>query len=182
MIHDAVLTHLQTELAHRLITLVAEDDPARAGVVKIGPLQGDPDPDVARISVELYENDPDDEIKGSGVSTTGNEWKDSVEDIECGGSITWNRRFTIKARCLLETTQEDLAAARRIASTVRSRIEKALLQTTFSGVHSEDEYVARGPFSQDIAGEMYQSGGPPDAYDFGLKIRFSLLTTQKVEV
>jgi hypothetical protein len=191
MIHDAVLEYLQTELTRIMITEVADlvdvngvhtTDPTKAGVVKLGPLQGDPDPDVARISIEIYENDPDQEIKGSGVSATSTSWQDKVEEVECGGGITWRRRFTIKARCLLESTQEDLIKTKRIASTVRSRLERGLLSLSFSGVTSEGEYVSRPVFSTDILGEMYQAGGPPDAFDYGIKVRFDILTTEIVEV
>ena len=79
-------------------------DPTQAGAVQIGPLQGNPDPDVARISVEIYENDPD-RIEGipSGSRST---WEDEVEEIECGGAITWLRRFSVKARCLFVNTRE----------------------------------------------------------------------------
>jgi hypothetical protein len=180
MIHEEILTYLQSNFQAVLIDSVVIDDIARVGVVKLGPLQGDPDPDQARISIELYENDPDNEIKGSGIGGMTGNWNDEVYEVECGGSITWSRRFTIKARCLLESSGEDLLAAKRIASTVRSRIEKSLLGLSFSGVESEDEYVARGPFSEDIASENVQAGGPPDSYDFNMKIRFTLLTTQKV--
>ena len=180
MIHEEILDYLQAALVTALIDSVVTDDPARVGVVKLGPLQGDPDPDAARISIELYENDPDNEVKGSGIGGMTWGWQDEVYEIECGGSITWIRRFTIKSRCLLESTGEELLAAKRIASTVRSRIERTLLGLSFSGVESEDEYVARGPFSEDIASETVQAGGPPDAFDFNIKMRFTLLTTQKV--
>lgn len=149
-------------------------------MVKLGPLQGDPDPDEARISVELYENDPDQEIKGSGISQSGEPWKDQIEEIELGGGITWKRRFTVKVRVLLEGTREDLENARRIASTVRSRVEKSILTMKFAGVESDGETVVMGPFSDDLNSEMLQAGGPPDAYDFFIKVRFEVLTTQLI--
>ncbi len=37
-----------------------------------------------------------------------------------------------------------------------------------------------GPFSDTILSEMVQAGGPPDAYDFFIKVRFEVLTTQLV--
>ncbi|MBN1452159.1 MAG: hypothetical protein JW963_14170 [Anaerolineales bacterium] len=183
MIHKSIMDYVKSRLERDLIERVSSDgnpvnDDTVAGVVKTGPLQGDPDPDVARISVELYENDPDQEIKGSGISQTSEAWQDRIEEIEIGGGITWRRRFTVKVRVLLEGTREDLDNARRIASTVRSRVEKSILQMRFAGVASEGEMVVMGPFSDDLNSEMLQAGGPPDAYDFFIKIRFEVLTTQ----
>ena len=179
-IHNLILNKLQSELTLNLITNIDAADIARAGIVKIGPLQGDPDPDVARISVELYYNDPEQTIKGSGFSKVANEWDDIVDEIEVGGSITWRRRFTVLCRCLLETSREDLLVAHDIASTVRSRIEKSLLKTKWNGVNTVDEYVSRGVFSEHMRSEVAQAGGPPDAYDIHIKIRFEVLTTEMV--
>ncbi|MGD0002885.1 MAG: hypothetical protein ABSE06_01505 [Anaerolineaceae bacterium] len=186
-IHEEILGAVQTALIKALITDVTyapEDnkpaDTAVAGVVKIGPLQGDPDPDTARISVELYDNDPDQTIRRSGTGAAPESWDDTIYEIECGGGVTWKRRFTVKARCLLEATQEDLEGARTVASTVRSRIEHALLSLSLSGVSSENEYVSRGVFSWSMRSEMVQSGGPPSSYDYLIKVRFEVLTSETV--
>jgi len=178
-IHEVVLNFIRDELEKSLITNIDDTDPAKAGVVKLGPLQGEPDPDAARISLEVYENDPDQEIKGSGLSISrGSTWEDTIEEIEIGGCVTWRRMFTVKARCLLVNTQEELDEARSIASTVRSRIEKCILGMKFNGLGTEDEYVSRGPISETLRGSMTQLGGP-GAYDYQIKIRFEILTTQK---
>ena len=176
-IHSLILNKVRDELEAALITAIPADDPTRAGVVKIGPLQGDPDPDAARISVELYYNDPDQTITGSGMGSAPEAWDDQVDEIECGAAVTWKRRFTIKARCLLESTGEDLAASHQIAAEVRSRIERALLLMKWN-VSTTDEYVSRGVLSESIRGQVVQAGGPPDAYDFHIKIRFEVLTTE----
>jgi hypothetical protein len=169
-IHDAILLKVQSSLTKTMITDLAPIggeavDDTQAGVIKIGPLLGDPDPDAARISVELYENDPD------------GGWDDRVGMIEIGGCTTWRRRFTVLARCLLESTREDLAGAKRIGSVVRSRIEKTLLGINFGSVVADDgEIVTRGAVSDSIFGSMNQGGGPPDAYDIHIKIRFEILS------
>ena len=150
-------------------------DVARAGAVLIGPIQDDPSPDSARISVTLHENDPDRLIKGSVTGMT-EDWSDEVDDIEIGGAVTYVRRFTLKARCLLVNSREDLDAARNIASTVRERCERTILSLPFTGITSGNEYVSRGILAEDFAGEMLQAGGP-EAYDYHIKIRFSILTT-----
>lgn len=179
MIHKTIMDCVKARLERDLLSSAGNDD-AAAGVVKLGPLQGDPDPDVARISVEIYENDPDQEIRGSGISTTDQPWKDEVAETEIGGGVIWRRRFTVKARVLLENSREDLENTRRIASTVRSRLERALLQMRFAGVESDGEAVVLGPLSENMTGEMLQAGGPPDAYDFFLKVRFEVLTAQQI--
>lgn len=185
MIHKAIMDYVKARLERDLITAVSSDgNPANEGTIpgaiKLGPLQGDPDPDIARISAEVYENDPDQEIKGSGISQTDRPWKDTIELVEVGGGITWRRRFTVKVRVLLESSREDLENARRIASTVRSRVERSLMRMSFNGVESEGEYVSLGPFSDELVSEMLQAGGPPDAYDFFVKIKFEVLTTQYI--
>jgi hypothetical protein len=183
-IHELVMNHLQDRLTQILIANVSDGtgrNGTRAGVIIQGPLQGDPDPDVARISVELYENDPDQEISGSGIGAAPINWQDQIEEVEIGGCLTWRRCFTVKIRCLMDTTQENLVQARRVASTVRTRAEHAILTTQFHGVQTEDgEFVSRGALSDDLISEMRQSGGPPDSYDFGIKIRFTILTTTGV--
>lgn len=176
MIHDAILQVVKDALQYSLIDGVDPDDDAIAGVIKLGDLQGDPDPDIARISVTLHENDPDGFISGmpTGMSE---KWSDEVDEWEIGGVVTWKRRFTVKARCLLDASKEDLATARQIASTVRERIEHALPRISFGSVSQNGEYVSRGITSDALKGEMLQSGGPPDSYDYFIKVRFEVLTT-----
>jgi hypothetical protein len=194
-IHNEVLDFLDAELTRTLLTEIVDipdpehagasgavikmTDPTKVGAIKIGPLQGDPEPDEARISVEIYANDPDKELK-TGLFASADAWEDQVLEVEIGGCMIWERRFTIKARCLLERTREEATQARRIASTVRSRIEKTLLKANFGSVHSEDETVIRGAFSADLNSETIQSGGPPDAFDYLIKIRFSILTSEQI--
>lgn len=164
------MNRTQAMLQAALIDNIDLADAAIAGVVKVGPLQGEPEPDTARISVCIYENDPDD--------FEGSEWQDRVMEVECGGVVTFERRFTIKGRMLLADTREELAAARSIASTVKERIEIALLKEQYVGVAAGNEYVARGPLADAIASNLRQGGGPPDAFDISFKIRFDILTTR----
>jgi hypothetical protein len=182
VIHDAILTTIRDALQAALIDDIPSDDQARAGVVFLGPLQGEPDPESARISVTLHENDPDIVYKPGSTGMTDS-WQDEVAEIECGAAITWKRRFSVKARCLLESSGENLASARTIASTLRSRIETALLGIPFNDIQAEGgEYVAKRILSDAIQGEMIQAGGPPDAYDYYIKVRFQVETTTGVTV
>jgi hypothetical protein len=175
-IHDIVLEHTRDALIAALITNIEEGDTALAGVVQIGPIQDEPAPDAARISVTLHENDPDRMIRGAVTGMT-EDWSDEVEQIEIGGAVTHIRRFTLKARCLLVDTREDIDGARNIASTVRDRCEACLLSLQFTGLVSGSEYVSRGILSDEFSGEMLQAGGP-EAYDYHIKVRFSILTTR----
>ena len=178
-IHDAIVNHVVEQLECALINDVPADDPARAGIVIPGPLQGDPDPDQARISVSVYENDPDGFFGKAGTSANSDGWNDEVAETECGGSAIWNRRFVVKARCLLVNTGEGRASARAIASTVRSRLENCLLNLRWGDIHDDEmgEYVSRGVIAESLQSEMVQAGGPPDAYDYHLKVRFEVQTT-----
>jgi hypothetical protein len=180
-IHDGILTKVQDELQEAMIDAIEPADATRVGVVKLGPLQGDPDPDDARISLTIHENDPDKFITGSVTGMSG-DWSDEVLFVEIGGATTWRRKFTVKCRCILEETQEDLLTAREVASTVRHRLERSLANISFNGLQVGDERVARGIVSSQLKGEMLQSGGPPDSYDYFIKFRFDLLTTTKESV
>ncbi len=177
-IHSQILDKIKDALQDAMIDNLLEDDQTRAGVVIIGPLQGTPNPVEARISVSIHENDPD-HFYGL-ASTTGidNPWYDIVYDEEIGGVTTYRRRFTVKARCLLESTGEDNFDAREIASTVRSRLEDTLSDIRFSGIEHNGERVTRGVNA--LHGEMVQAGGPPASYDFHIKMRFDVLTTTGV--
>jgi len=178
MIHNLLLTHIQAALQAALIDDVAAADPARASVIKLGYLQGDPEPDAARISIELHLNDPDD-IEGSGIESA---WQDEVVEVEVGAggpTATWRRCFTVKGRCLLVETQEDLDAALLITAIVRARLEAALATLSFAGVIADNgEFISRGVTATTLHGRIYQAGGPPDAYDFHIKVRFDVLSTQ----
>jgi len=177
-IHSEILDKLQTSLQAAMIDDLEADDPTLAGVVIVGPLQGDPDPLTARVSVTIHENDPD-HFYGLG-DTTGIDtpWHDEIYDEEIGGVKTYQRRFTVKARCLLESTGENLTETRAIASSVRSRLEDTLGDISFSGVSHNGERVTRGVSG--IHSEMVQAGGPPVSYDFHVKVRFDILTTTGV--
>lgn len=176
-IHDEILARLETRLRDLMIDDLTLDDDTRAGVVIQGPTQGEPEPDTARISITLHENDPDGFYGKAGASTLSSGWEDEIVEVECGGSVTWRRRFTVKAFCLFIDTGEDLPTARRIASTVRSRLEQAVLQTSFEGVYSGDEFVSKGPIAEGVQAEMVQAGGPPDSYGYHIKVRFEIETT-----
>jgi len=177
MIIDMIIDEAVSQLQDALIDSIPTDDVARAGIVTQGALQGEPDPDVARISVLVYENDPDRVYGNTGTGAMGGMWEDRVVIVECGGAVTWDRTFTVKARCLLVNTGEDKFAARDIASTVRKRIERAVLKFNFTGVRDDDEYVSNGIKQREVFGEMIQGGGPPDAYDYHIKVRFKVQTT-----
>lgn len=175
MIHYRIQERVKAILEHQLITLIPTADAARVGVIKLGDLQGEPDPDIARISLTLYENDPDSFIGGA-VTSTGKGWVDELFETEVGGVITMRRRFTVKGRCLLESSKEGLEAARQIASTVRQRTEDALHSINFGGINENGEYVS-SPILV-MPGEMLQAGGPPDSYDYLIKVRYEVLTTK----
>lgn len=178
-IHDAILGYVQAELTATMITAIAEDDPTLAGVVQQGPLQGKPAPDIARISVTIHENDPDRFFDNPATAMT-TDWSDEVAILETSQVITWRRRFTVKARCLLVRTKETKAEARTIASAIRSRVEDTLQDMDFTGITADSgEYVSRKAIAPSMKGEMVQAGGPPNSFDYHIKVRFDVLTTTR---
>lgn len=164
MITDTILQHLHNALEKALITDIPAGDPTRAGAVKIGALQGEPDVDEARISVEIYANDPD----------RPGEWEDEIIEFEIPRTAYWARRFAVSLRCLLVDTGEPLNEASRIASTLKARIEETLLLLDWTGVVSGTER-AIGVLEGQIYSLTAQSGGPGE-YDWSGKFLFEVQT------
>ena len=145
-------------------------------MVKLGDLQGDPDPDVARISITLHENDPDGFISGMPTGLSEN-WSDQVDEVEIGGVTTWKRRFTIKARCLLD------ASPRGAEQRPGYRLDCAHEDRA----RSAEDQLLRDPRGWGVRLPPYPDGrhqgrdaavgGPPDSYDYFIKVRFEVLTT-----
>jgi len=182
-IHTEIMDRVQEALDEALINNIPNTSPIKGGVVKQGSLQGDPDPDVARISVTVHENDPDRFFGSDNTSAFGSsEWEDEVDHVEIGGAITMKRRFTVKSRCLLVNSYESAADAQRVARSVRSRIEATILGIDWTSIQTEEEYVSRGAFAETLKSEMVQAGGPPDAFDFYIKVRFEVLTTRSISL
>lgn len=179
-IHQEILAKVLETLQFDLVDNIHPDDTYRPGEIAFSYLQGDPDPEEARISITLHENDPDSFRNMGTTSSMTSPWNDVILDVEMGSGIpviTYRRRFSVLARCLLEGTGETLTQARTTASRVRQRIENSLIAADFSDVSSEGESVQRGAF--EIAGEQLQSGGP-EAYDYIIKVRFEVWTTTGV--
>lgn len=175
-INKAIMDHLEDILTVALIDAPRAEnasDPSIAGVVKQGPLQGEPAPDTARISVTLHENDPN--------NIDDKSWNDRIVGVEAPRTVTIARRLWLRGRCLLVDTQETLDEARDICSTVKRRTEQALLREEWTGVAADDgEFVSRGAISSEMRTRMRQGGGPPDSYDFHFDIIFDIWTTKGV--
>ena len=170
-----ILKRTETHLQKVLMDDVAVDDPARPGWVGIGELQGEPlDPDEARISVTLHENDPDDfeERDPRGIEWYSHDETDFMQEI--GPTWTMIRRFTIKVRSLFDTSQESREDARRYNSMVIDKIVHEIMNVDLANIDFNGEYVSM-PYYR-IEKEIGQFGGP-DAYDFYSKVRWSLKTT-----
>lgn len=175
-IHYAVMEHVKTTLEEVLYAAYPAGDPLRPGVIKLGPLMGEPmDPEEARIVICIYENDRDEKDTFQWCDEPAS---DEYGGIEIGGGITWLRRFTLEGDCYFERTREDIDAARKIAGLLKAKLEDILLGMSFSGIAVDNEYVSRGPVGFGLYSTTRQSGGPPDAYQFHIKIRFEVLTTR----
>jgi hypothetical protein len=166
----AIMSKVAEQLRADLIDSVT--DTAVVGVVIEGPLFDTPtDYEEARITIELYENDP--------FSFDSWDWVDEpIEDmLEIGYGITWRRRFTLMARILLVNTAEDRSSARMIASAIKSRIENSLIKIDFSGIEKNSERVSGRIFSENIRSKILQSGGP-ESWDYEFQVRFEVKTTK----
>ncbi len=164
-ITEATLQHLQTTLEKALITDIDGESPDRAGAVKIGQLQGDPDVDLARISVEIYPNDPQ----------KPGEWEDEIIEWEMPRTAIWSRKFCILYRALLADSREDLDESVNIASVIKDRIEYTLNSMDYTGVSFGTERIIGCPVEHMLS-EISQGGGPEE-YDWSGKILFEVLTS-----
>lgn len=163
---NEILNHIKDHI--QLVMIDQETDPVyRLGVVKRGPLNGEPEPDVARLYATLFSNDPDEP----------KEWRDEVIEQEIPCSQIWRRCYTCLWGALLEPTQESLEAASDIASYIKAKLEWSISTTKLSGLTMSDgEQVIRGCTDLGETSWMEQLGGPPDSYQFQGKIRFNILT------
>lgn len=161
-----LLVLYQKALQAALIDRVGANDPLRAGIVKIGALQGEPEPDVARISVTVHPNDPD----------NLDDWLDEIIEVEMPNSAYWERRFTVKYQLLLEVTGEALLPALTLSSDLKERIEHTILGVSYAALNLPTERVVRGAMSTDSDSHFLQGGGPPDSYNMNGKYRFSVVT------
>jgi len=168
-INYAIMERVADQLQADLIDNVTDE--AKAGIVIEGPLLDSPDYEEARISIELFENDP--------YSFDDWDWVDEPVDdmLEIGNGITWRRRFTLMARVLLSSTMEDRSQARLIASAVKSRIEKSLMATDFGDILIDGERVTGRIFNENIRSKLLQKGGS-DSWDFEFQVRFEVNTTK----
>ena len=116
---------LRDRLTQYLITNVAEDDPSRAGLVKIGQLQEDYTR--LRIAVEGHENDPDDDRDWHHNLLEENAPEDNrrFRQVIGGGRSYWNRRFSVMIHIFLDNITRDEATA--IKGAVMHRIEQAIV-------------------------------------------------------
>lgn len=121
------LITLRDLLTAALIDDIDGEDPARAGVVKIGSLQADPLRAV--VSVEIHENDPEGENNWhhAVVNRLGNDENPGGLSHYVGSTRhRWLRRFTVRVLVFLRDSDREAAAA--IKGTVIARIEQVLLR------------------------------------------------------
>ncbi len=161
---DAAKAGLRNHLENQLITLIDENDAARADYVKVGPFQGEPELEDAPLSVEIYTNDPE----------KPDEWHDEILEWEMPRTAIWSRKFTVIYQVLLTETSETLAEAEAIASTLRARIERALNTMNWGSINADGESVEACPLEDMLS--MQAQGGGPNEYNYSGKIRFSVIT------
>jgi len=159
-----ILNYFVAQLQATCIDPFPDSDPSKAGVVKLGPLQGEPEPDVARISIEVHQNDPDDLER----------WLDEVVEVEIPNAAIWSRKFTIKYQLLLDSTSEALIPALTLGSIIKERIERTIFKAKYAGVPD----VVRGAIATKSVSQLIHGGGPPDIYNITGRFQFDVLTEE----
>lgn len=119
------LVWFKEALEHYLMDEVDEDDASRASIVKIGQLQLDPSR--MKISVEVHENDPDDEVHWQHNVIEENSAADNLKPrATIGGTRAyWNRRFCLLVNIYMRGIDREEAG--EIKGLVMARIEQMLL-------------------------------------------------------
>lgn len=159
-----MLIHVRDHLTEQLITNIDASDDARVDVVKLGHLQGEPDPDDAPISVEVHHGDPE----------YPDDWVDEVVDYEMPSSRIYKRRFCLIIRCLLVDSGLDLEDAAGVMSTVLSRCEAGIVSVDWSTLVLTGNHTIVGCV-EDVISRSIQGGGP-DEHDWLGKVWWSILT------
>ena len=185
-VHNAILTYLEAQLTDALITVPT------AALAKAKPIRRSPASSrwdlfrATQIQIRpvsasrLHENDPDAITGASGYLQCRARGK--TRSPRSNAVVPKHGTGASRSRPAVcwSTPARTKTPPEQIASTVRHRIEKTIQNLSFAGVEDDGEYVSRGAVSTSTKGEMIQSGGPPDAFDYFIKIRFEVQTTTGV--
>ncbi len=154
-------------------TLVDQDDPTNARMVRKGNLQDSPLKAFMNVLVQF--NDPQDE-KGWPHAILNHEIARSIgliniQPYELGGGEMWLRRYTLELEEFMQpgTGRED---AERLAGIILSRAEHALKQAPLPATDDFNET----PLQVFLSTSTNIESGGPGQFIFHGRIKFSVLT------
>lgn len=154
-VFDLIIDAVNDNLVKELRTLVSEDDPSRAGLVRAGQLQDNPLK--FGISVLTFTNDKDDPKTWPHAVTsgTGEKLVSNPFSYEIGGGEFWYRRFSTQIlQFWPPNTSRELS--RRYAGNVLARAEYAI-KTTPLGIGPDD--LGEAPIQIYLASSFNKEGG-----------------------
>jgi hypothetical protein len=150
-----IIDALVVDLTAVCQTALAEDDPTRAGLVRAGRLQANPQTNVTSLLVHPhYPVAPEDWIHEE-VREINRTHADYYEQYgspiiggnqEIGGGSYWQRRGTVELEIFFTQKAYDRSTARDYANTIRRRVEYAI-NTATTPVGIQDTY---GEFCQRV--------------------------------
>ena len=151
-----------------------------AGVIRGGRLQDNPEK--ARISLTVHVGDPD---KPSNWYDVFFARRDRVLDThyfeahasEIGGGQTWWRRGAVKWEFFGTRSKESRTEARRIAGTIRARIERAI-NTSVRVPACSDDFDETAVLIMATESSAVEGGGPPNQFIWRGKVLWQALTSK----
>lgn len=178
---DAVVSQLLKRIAEKLeealVTNVADDDPTKVDIVKVGRYQVTPNAEPLRVYVMSGDiEDPKwaDEI--ADPQQNDNELAFRVWPREIGGTEMWWRKGIVLLELYFLMTQDppEEETARGYAYTIVSRAEKAMRYIDVSDIEDDFEENAIKLFCPRTS--TLQAGGPTNQYLYRGKIFWAALT------
>jgi hypothetical protein len=183
MITNLLLQRLKSHLTAAMITSVAEDNPTRAGTVKIGRFQDNPVKSAIYISIsggdqsdpELIDGILDARAQSPGWQTGFNMFSREIGgDAEGHSSAFWWRRGRIQVGCFFIKTPMSEEEAAENAYEVLGRLTYAVDHCSVANIR--DDYGEQAILLTAFASNFFESGGPPNQYIWRGSVKWQCLT------
>lgn len=173
---DLVLHRIKDHLTLKMQTEIAEGDVTRAGVVKIGRFQQDPDKATVYISCNFGDPTNPDllDCNTSVVSKHKDNTGIDVPGYAIGGGSMWWRTIYVQFGCFFVNKKLKEEEAQEKASEVLGRLLENLANVYISDI--ADSHGERAIYAVTYGNTMFESGGPSDQYIWRGTVRVDFLT------
>jgi len=167
-IDDLILQALVSHISAKTQTGITGN--SKAGLVRQGPLQDDPETIENGISILVYVNDPNDPSGWRHI-------RDRIQEIGTGQNQYWVRRYSVQALCQFTRTGYTDTQAQAIASEVMGRLQKALvgIRDALQGITDDFGETVYAPCNGVAWVRVTKAGGPPNEYVwetfYGLEVK-----------